>query len=156
LLLVVPAARRRPGVQLADLARELGLEAEELREDIDLLGLVGRPPFSPDDLIDISVDERDRVSVALDQSFSRPPQLTPLEALALAAAAEELAPTDPAIRAALDKLTGQLPARARQLYTQLAGRVAVATPAPRGAQKILGELRSAAEQRREVALQYDK
>jgi len=56
----------------------------------------------------------------------------------------------------LDKLTGQLPARARQLYTQLAGRVAVATPAPRGAQKILGQLRSAAEQRREVALQYDK
>src|SRR5262249_26203583 len=79
LLLIVAAAGRRPGIELAGLAGELGLEVEELRQDIDLLGLVGRPPFSPDDLIDISVDERDRVTVALDQSFSRPPQLTPLE-----------------------------------------------------------------------------
>jgi len=55
-------------------------------------------------LIDISVDERDRVTVALDQSFSRPPQLTPLEALALAAAAQEVAPADPAVMSALAKL----------------------------------------------------
>jgi len=156
LLLVVPAARRRPGVQLADLARELGLEAEELREDIDLLGLVGRPPFSPDDLIDISVDERDRVTVALDQSFSRPPQLTPLEALALAAAAQEVAPADPAVMSALAKLTGQLTPTARQLYGRLAQRVAASTPVPKGAERIVAQLRAAAEGHREVALDYDK
>ena len=156
LLLIVPAARRRPGVKLADLARELALDPQELRLDIDLLGLVGRPPFSPDDLIDISVDERDRVTVSLDQSFSRPPQLTPLEALALGAAAEEVAPADPAVRSALAKLTGQLAPTARQLYAQLARRVVASTPAPRGAQQILAQLRSAAEQHREVALEYDK
>ncbi len=156
LLLIVPAARRRPGIALSELARELGLDVEELRQDIDLLGLVGRPPFSPDDLIDISVDERDRVTVALDQSFSRPPQLTPLEALALAAAAEEMAPLDPAVTGALAKLTGQLPPAARQLYAQLARRLAAATPAPRGAEAILAQLRTAAERHREIALQYDK
>lgn len=156
LLLIVPAARRRPGIKLNDLARELGLDPGELREDIDLLGLVGRPPFSPDDLIDICVDERDRVSVTLDQSFSRPPQLTALEALALASAAQEVAPADPAVTAALGKLTGKLPARARELYAQLAGRVVSATPAPSGAGRVLAQLRAAAEQRREVALQYDK
>ena len=156
LLLVVPAARRRPGIKLADLATELGLDPQELREDIDLLGLVGRPPFSPDDLIDISVDERDRVSVALDQSFSRPPQLTPLEALALAAAAQEVAPADPAVSSALTKLTGQLTPAARQLYGQLARRVAASMPPPRGSEKILAQLRTAAERHREVALDYDK
>ncbi len=156
LLLVVPAARRRPGIELAELARELGLDVEDLRQDIDLLGLVGRPPFSPDDLIDISVDERDRVTVALDQSFSRPPQLTPLEALALAAAAEEIAPLNPAVTSALGKLTGQLPPAARKLYGQLAHRVAASTPAPRGAENVLAQLRTAAERHREVALQYDK
>jgi proteasome accessory factor B len=156
LLLIVPAARRRPGIQLKDLARELGLDAEELREDIDLLGLVGRPPFSPDDLIDISVDERDRVTVALDQSFSRPPQLTPLEALALAAAAQEVAPADPAVVSALAKLTGQLTPTARQLYGRLATRVVASTPAPRGAEKVLAQLRAAAQAHREVALDYDK
>jgi len=156
LLLIVPAVRRRPGIKLPELALELGLEAQELREDIDLLGLVGRPPFSPDDLIDISVDERDRVSVTLDQSFSRPPQLTPLEALALAAAALEAAPADPAVASALAKLTRNLTPKARQLYAQLAQRIAGSTPAPRGVQSILARLRSAAEQHRELALEYDK
>src|SRR5581483_6227964 len=156
LLLIVPAARRRPGIRLADLARELGLSPEELREDIDLLALVGRPPFSPDDLIDICVDERERVSVSLDQSFSRPPQLTPLEALALASAAQEVAPADPAVTSGLAKLTETLPAQARRLYAQLAGRVAMATPTPSGAGLTLARLRAAAERHREVALDYDK
>ncbi len=156
LLLIVPAARRRPGIHVDDLARELGLPPEELMEDIDLLGFVGRPPFSPDDLIDISVDERGRVSVMLDQSFSRPPQLTPLEALALAAAAQETAPADPAVVSALRKLTDKLPAKARELYAALARRLAAATPPPRGTDDLLAGLRSAAERRREVILEYDK
>jgi predicted DNA-binding transcriptional regulator YafY len=156
LLLIVPAARRKPGIKLPELASELGLDGQELREDIDLLGLVGRPPFSPDDLIDISVDERDRVTVTLDQSFSRPPQLTPLEALALAAAALEAAPADPAVASALAKLTRNLTPKARELYAQLAQRIAGSTPAPRGVQSVLAQLRSAAERHRELALEYDK
>src|SRR5207302_1772569 len=156
LLLIVPAARRRPGIQVDDLARELGLDPGELIEDIDLLGVVGRPPFSPDDLIDISVDERGRVTVMLDQSFSRPPQITALEALALAAAAQEAAPADPAVVSALRKLTDKLPAKARDLYAALARRVAAATPPPRGTEDLLARLRRAADQRREVALEYDK
>ena len=156
LLLIVPAARRRPGIKLEELARELGLDVSELRADIDLLGLVGRPPFDPDDLIDISVDEAGRVTVALDQSFSRPPQLVAQEALALAAAAEEVAPADPAVLSALAKLTDKLPASARQLYAAVARRVVASTPAPRGAEAILAQLRRAAETRREVALDYDK
>jgi predicted DNA-binding transcriptional regulator YafY len=143
-------------VKLTELARELGLDAEELRSDIELLGMVGRPPFSPDDLIDISVDERDRVSVALDQSFSRPPQLTPLEALALAAAAEEVAPADPAVASALAKLTAKLTPASRELYAQLARRLVTATPPPGGAAPVLAQLRAAAERHREVAIAYDK
>src|SRR5207237_8833261 len=138
--------------KLPGVALEPGLEAQELREDIDLLGLVGRPPFSPDDLIDISVDERDRVSVTLDQSFSRPPQLTPLEALALAAAALEAAPADPAVASALAKLTRNLTPKARQLYAQLAQRIAGSTPAPRGVPSILARVRCAAAQPGDPAL----
>lgn len=155
LLLVVPAARRRPGILLDDLARELHIDPAELREDIELLGYVGRPPFSPDDLIDISVDERGRVQVALDQSFSHPPQLLPLEALALAAACEEVAPADPAVREALRKLTEKLTENARQLYGQLARRVVTAAPISPGAEDALSTLRRAAAQHREVALRYD-
>ncbi|HEX4384289.1 MAG TPA: WYL domain-containing protein [Myxococcales bacterium] len=155
LLLVVPLARKRPGIKLDELAKELRIEPEELREDIELLGYVGRPPFSPDDLIDISVDERGRVHVALDQSFERPPQLQPLEALALAAACEEVAPADPAVREALDKLTSKLTPAARDLYAQLAKRLVSAVPLPREAADALPALRRAAEQRRELSLRYD-
>jgi proteasome accessory factor B len=154
LLLVVPAAQKRPGILLEDLARELQLDPQELREDIELLGYVGRPPFAPDDLIDISVDERGRVRVALDQSFERPPQLLPLEALALAAACEEVAPADPAVRTALAKLTENLTPAARNLYKQLARRLAAATPLPGDAARSLSTLKRAAENRREVALRY--
>jgi proteasome accessory factor C len=143
-------------MQLDELARDLGLDPAQLRSDIDLLGFVGRPPFSPDDLIDISVDERGRVSVALDQSFSRPPQLTAVEALALAAAAEEVAPADPAVLAALAKLTGKLTPAARQLYSALARRLAADTPPPRGTEGILAQLRKSAEQHREIVVAYDK
>jgi predicted DNA-binding transcriptional regulator YafY len=156
LLLIVPAARRKPGIKVEELARDLGLTPEELLQDIDLLGFVGRPPFSPDDLIDINVDERGRVSVMLDQSFSRPPQLTALEALALAAASQETAPADPAVVSALRKLTDKLPAKAQQLYAALAKRVAAATPPPRGTDEMLARLRRAAQERREVELAYDK
>ncbi len=156
LLLVVPAARKRPGIKVDELARELGLDPADLLADIDLLSLVGRPPFSPDDLIDISVDDRGRVTVSLDQSFSRPPQLTALEALALSAAAQEAAPADPAVASALAKLTDQLPGPAQQLYGALARRVQIAVPPPRGTDQLLVQLRAAAEGRREVVLEYDK
>jgi proteasome accessory factor C len=154
---------------VAELARELGLAEDELRADIDLLGMIGRPPFSPDllgmigrppfspdDLIDISVDARGRVTVALDQSFSRPPQLTGFEALALTAAAQEVAPADPAVVSALQKLTARLPRPAREMYAALARRVAAAAPPPRGTEELLARLRRAAEVRREVLLEYDK
>src|SRR5262249_31223167 len=119
-------------------------------------GMVGRPPFSPDDLIDISVDDAGRVSVSLDQSFSRPPQLTALEALALAAAAQEVAPGEPAVASALAKLTEQLPTAAQSLYTTLARRGAAAAPPPSGTAPLLQQLRAAADAHREVVLEYDK
>jgi proteasome accessory factor B len=156
LLLVVPAARRRPNVTIDELAHELGLDPAELRSDIDLLSMVGVPPFSPDDLIDISVDDAGRVTVALDQSFSQPPQLTGLEALALAAAAQESAQGEPAVASALTKLTDQLQPAAQKLYAALARRVVASAPPPKGTEAILASLRAATDKRLEVVLEYDK
>jgi predicted DNA-binding transcriptional regulator YafY len=156
LLLIVPAVCRRPGIKLDALAHELGIDTAELRGDIDRLSLVGRPPFSPDDLIDISVDEQERVTVTLDQSLGRPPQLTAMEALALGAAAQEAAPADPVVLTALEKLTGGLPSTARELYAALARRVVAAAPVAPGVQPLLAALRTAAEGRREVSLGYDR
>jgi proteasome accessory factor C len=96
LLFLVPYVAKRPGITVDELARASGMGKDELLKELDLLTLVGRPPFQPDDFIDLHV-ENDRVYVDLDQRFSAPPRLTAAEAAALAAAAELLrpAPGDP-------------------------------------------------------------
>lgn len=151
LLFLVPYVARHPGVSVQDLARELGVNAADLLQDLDLLTLVGRPPFSPDDYIDVYV-ENDRVYVALDQRLSRPPRLTAAEAAALAAAARALRPAaESALASALAKIEQALPAAARSDYAGLTGRVATDSPA---LGDVLGPLSEAASQRREVVLDY--
>ena len=151
LLFLVPFVARHPGVTVKELARELGVTPADLLEDLDLLTLVGRPPFSPDDYIDVYV-ENDRVFVALDQRLSRPPRLTAAEAASLAAAARALRPAaESALASALSKIERALPAAARSDYAGLTGRVATDSPA---LGDLLAPLSEAAARRREVVLDY--
>jgi proteasome accessory factor C len=91
LILLISYARKHQGTKTAQLAQAMGVPADELRHSIDTLNLCGRPPFNPDDLIEIWVDASDRVQVQLDQSLGRPLQLTPQESLALSIALRTLA-----------------------------------------------------------------
>ena len=75
LLFLVPYVSKHPGLSVDELARALNVDREDLLEELDLLTCVGRPPFNPDDYIDIYV-ENDRVYVDLDQRLSAPPRLT--------------------------------------------------------------------------------
>ena len=119
LLFVVPYVARHRGVTVDALARQLGVSREELLRDLELLTMVGRPPFQPDDFIDLHV-ENDQVWVDLDQRFSKPPRLTGPEAAALASAAELLRPAaQTALASALAKLEKVLPAQAKRLYREL-------------------------------------
>ncbi len=99
LLFVVPYVARHRGVTVDALAKQLGVSREELLRDLELLTMVGRPPFQPDDFIDLHV-ENDQVWVDLDQRFSKPPRLTGPEAAALAAV-RRAAPSGGADRAGL-------------------------------------------------------
>ena len=110
LLLVISYARSRRGARVADVARAVGMTPEELKASVPALSLIGKPPFSPDDLVDISI-EGDRIYVELDQSLGRPLRLTQQEWLALAIALRALAAsgagdTAETARAILDKLKG--------------------------------------------------
>src|SRR5205823_7707566 len=89
LLFLVPYVARNPGHSVDEVAKGLGVTREELLQELDLLTMVGRPPFQPDDFVDIYVED-DKVYVDLDQRFSAPPRLTAAEGVALAAAAELL------------------------------------------------------------------
>ncbi len=151
LLLLVPLAARRPGITVQELAQRLGVDRSELLEDLDLLTMVGRPPFSPDDFIDIYT-EGENVRVALDQRFSRPPRLTAPEAAVLLASAQVLKPAArSALGSAQQKLLEAMPSRARQSFGGIASRVG-ADAAPMD--DLLEPLAQAAREMREVELVY--
>lgn len=150
LLFLVPYVAKNPGLPVDEVAKALGVSREALLEELDLLTMVGRPPFQPDDFVDIYV-EHDKVYVDLDQRFSLPPRLTAAEGVALAAAAELLRPaaTD-ALTKALEKLEKVLPDGARTRYRQMAKQLDLALEAPQG----LAALSQAIVEHREVELDY--
>lgn len=150
LLYLVPFVAKNPGLTVEAVARELGITREALLEELDLLTLVGRPPFDPDDFVDIYVEDG-RVYVELDQRLRAPPRLTAAEGVALAAAAALLKPAaGDALTRALGKLESVLPPHALQRYRDMSRTLDVAMEAPDG----LATLSQAIVERREVELDY--
>ena len=150
LLFLVPYVSRHPGQSVDQVARAAGLTRTELLSELELLTLVGRPPFEPNDYVDIYVED-DKLFVALDQRFSAPPRLTAAEGVALAAAAELLRPAaGDALTGALQKLEKVLPEGSRARYRQMARQLDLAVDAPSG----LASLSQAIALHREVEFDY--
>ncbi|MEM7337544.1 MAG: WYL domain-containing protein [Actinomycetota bacterium] len=89
-LAVVPWIVANPGHTVADVAARFGLSEKALLSDLDVVFMVGLPPYSPDSLVDVQIDDDGRVSIHLADFFSRPLRLTPAQALALLAASDAL------------------------------------------------------------------
>jgi len=150
LLFLVPFVSRNQGLTVDEVAAAAGLSTSDLLEDLELLTLVGRPPFQPDDFVDIYVDD-DRVYVDLDQRLSAPPRLTAAEGVALASAAELLRPAaGDALRSALQKLERVLPEQAVQRYRDMGRQLDVTVEGPTG----LATLSQGIVEHREVELDY--
>ena len=92
LLALVPYLLARPGIRIAEAARDFEVSETQLRRDLELLWMCGLPGHTPGDLIDLSFDG-DTVSVTFDAGMSRPLKLTAEEALALVVALRTLAET---------------------------------------------------------------
>lgn len=89
-LAVVPwIAGHENGASLREACTRFGLTQAQLLADLDVVFLVGRYPFSPDELIDVVI-EGDTVWLHYAEVFRRPLRLTPDEGLALVAACAAL------------------------------------------------------------------
>jgi len=113
MLVAVPYLVQHPGSVLAEVAGLFGVAPEQLRRDLDLLFMSGLPPYGPGDLIDVDVDEDDRIWITMADHFARPLRLTRSEALALYVRGAELVatpglPQAPDLAGALDKLRATL------------------------------------------------
>ena len=157
LLLVVSVVRARPGATLDDVAVAVGVTAAELRDELlPLLSLVGKPPFSPADLIDLWLDDAGRLHLELDQSLGRPLRLTPEESLALQVALD--AATTSGLSAFADRARA-LAARLAALFAQAASDHAPSDGAPltidaRGDAPHLAVVERAVAERRALVITY--
>lgn len=95
LLAIIPHVAGRGYVSLDDLARRFEYPRAELAADLtDVLPFVGVAPFTPDTLIEVTIDEH-RVRIDYADWFSRPLRLAPEEALTLLAAGRTLVAAEP-------------------------------------------------------------
>lgn len=84
LLYLVPAVLSRQGIPVAELSRELDIDEKTLRDDIELLSMVGPPAGGPDEFLLLTIDDEDDcVYAELPQGLTRPLRLTAAEAFSL-------------------------------------------------------------------------
>jgi proteasome accessory factor C len=113
ILALVPWIVAHPGSTKAELAERFGIDEEQLDDDLALVLMIGVPPYSPGDYLDVEEDADGRVTIHLADYFSRPLRLEENEGLALLAAGRALLAvpgSDPAgpLATALDKLEAAL------------------------------------------------
>lgn len=117
LLAVLTWLARVGHAPVSELAERFGMSAEDLVADLELAACCGLPPYTPDQLMEIVVDDQE-VTANLGPELARPRRLTAAEGFALAAAGRAILSTpgaDPegALARALDKLEQVLGADGR-------------------------------------------
>jgi proteasome accessory factor C len=85
LLAMVPWIAANDGPTIEETCTRFGISRDQLLADLEVVWLVGLPPYTPDTLIDV-VTEDDRVWIHYPDVFERPQHLTPDQGLALLAA----------------------------------------------------------------------
>jgi proteasome accessory factor C len=89
ILALVPWIVAHPGRPKTEVAERFGISVAQLEEDLDLVLMIGVPPYSPAEYIDVDA-EGDTVTISLADYFRRPLRLDPAEGLALLAAGRAL------------------------------------------------------------------
>ena len=150
LLTMVPYIVRRGIVPIAELAATFDASPEEILQDVNLLLWTGSPPYTPDVLIDVIVED-DEVSLRLADTLAKPLRLTRTEAVSLylrgASLAAGLEPDAPIVTA-LAKLAAAV---GDDTLRDLAAAVETA---PHRVPDALAALRDAAERRERVRIEY--
>ena len=82
LLAMVPWIAAQDGPTIAEVCERFGVTEKELAADLEVMWLVGLPPYTPDALVDV-VQEGDRVWIHFADVFDSPQRLTPDQAVAL-------------------------------------------------------------------------
>lgn len=149
LLALLPWLADHPGAAIDEICARFEIDPDQLRADLEVVWMVGLPPYTPDQLIDVVIED-DRVWLNLGDFFASPLRLTPDQALALVAAGRSLADTpgadpDGPLSRGLAKLATSLGVAADEAVDVHLGDAEAATVAA---------LREAVHDRRRVEIDY--
>jgi proteasome accessory factor C len=89
ILALVPYLVTHPRTAKRDLAARFNISREQVEADLLLVLMIGVPPYTPADYIDVE-DDGERVTLRMAESFRRPLRLSPAEGLSLLAAGRTL------------------------------------------------------------------
>jgi proteasome accessory factor C len=149
LLAMVPWIAANDGPTVDEVCTRFGITPAQLAADLEVVWLVGLPPYTPDALVDV-VQEGDRVWIHYAEVFAAPHRLTPDQAVALLTAGASvlaLPGSDPAgaLARGVAKLAAVLGVDADQvLDIDLGG----------GPPEIVDVLRAGVQEHRRVHLDY--
>ncbi len=153
ILFIMSYVSQHQGVPLEELAKAVGMRPRQLEKELDFMLLIGKPPFRPDDYVDIYVDEDDqRVYIDFDQMLNRPLRFTRPEAMAMLLSLELLDPqVDPeAVQSLKDKIQ-QVIGSSVDPTARLQDQIVMESPA---VSEHFEQLRQATEQSRKIEIDY--
>jgi proteasome accessory factor C len=149
LLAVVPWIAAHDGPRIDEVCERFGMTRKQLLDDLQIIPLVGLPPYTPDTLIEVTI-EGDRVWLRFADVFARPLRLTPEQGLALVAAGSASrglpgAEPEGALATALDKVAAVLDVDPDEAVSVALGKTRPG---------VLDTLRRAASEQQRVRLDY--
>ncbi|HLV01323.1 MAG TPA: WYL domain-containing protein [Acidobacteriota bacterium] len=90
-LFILSYVSQNQGISVDELAAKVKMRPRQLLRELEFISLIGKPPFKPDDYVDIYV-ENHQVFIEFDQELNRPLRFTRPEAMALLMSLELLDP----------------------------------------------------------------
>ncbi len=153
ILFILSYVSKNQGITLPDLAERVGMRPKQLMKELDFMLLIGKPPFRPDDYVDIYVEDQ-RVYVEYDQMLNRPLRFTRPEALALLISLKLLDPeVDPKTVESLKRTIEKVISTSLDPTARLEDRIVLDQPS-RPVSRHFALLRQAIEEHRRTAIEY--
>jgi len=153
ILFILSYVSKNQGITLQDLAERVGMRPKQLMKELDFMLLIGKPPFRPDDYVDIYVEDQ-RVYIEYDQMLNRPLRFTRPEALALLISLKLLDPeVDPKTVRSLKKTIEKVISTSLDPTARLEDRIVLEQPS-RPISQHFALLRQSIEEHRKAEIEY--